>query len=193
MKTIRLESFSDGVLSIVITIMVLTLTVPEVNDFSGLEALVPKFLSYLVSFIYLGIFWTNHHHIMRITKSVNGRTLWANLNLLFWLSLIPFSTTWVGESDLSRDALVLYGAILLLCSLSFMVLVNCIKKNHSRDSAIYTLTDRNKKALFSIIGFSLGIGLSYISILFPVIAYVANAFIWFMPNTKIEEILDDVE
>lgn len=128
MKTSRLEAFSDGVLAIVITIMILEIKAPEGSSFETLKPLIPKFLSYLLSFIYVGIYWNNHHHLFQAIEKVNGKVLWANLSLLFSLSLIPFSTAWMGENQFEKDTIVLYGLNLLLCAFTYSILEKSVIK-----------------------------------------------------------------
>lgn len=132
MKTGRLEAFSDGVLAIIITIMVLELSVPEVSSFDALKPLIPKFISYLLSFIYVGIYWNNHHHLFQATEKVNGAILWANLSLLFMLSLIPFTTAWMGENHFAQNPVALYGINLLLCAVAYAFLMKAILKNEEK-------------------------------------------------------------
>ena len=129
MKTTRLEAFSDGVLAIIITIMVLELKVPHGEDFSALKSLIPIFLSYVMSFIYVSIYWNNHHHLLQVTNSVNGSVLWANLYLLFWLSLLPFVTSWMGENHLAATPIALYGFVLLMAAIAYTLLARAIVAN----------------------------------------------------------------
>src|SRR5687768_5901262 len=123
MKTTRLEAFSDGVLAIIITIMVLELQVPHGTDFAALQPLLPAFLTYVLSFVYIGIYWNNHHHLLHATGTVNGRILWANLHLLFWLSLVPFTTGWMGENHFAPLPTAVYGAVLLFAAIAYWILV----------------------------------------------------------------------
>src|SRR5918997_5969468 len=132
----RLEVFSDGVLAIIITIMVLELKVPHGTELATLRPLVPVFLSYVLSFIYVGIYWSNHHHLLQAVKHVNGRTLWANLHLLFWLSLIPFATGWMGENHFAAWPVALYGVVLLSAAVAYFVLTRVLVSHHGKDSAL---------------------------------------------------------
>src|SRR5213079_3233870 len=132
----RLEAFSDGVIAILITIMLLELKVPQRADLVALRPVLPVFLSYVLSFVYLGIYWNNHHHLLQATRRVSGGVLWANLHLLFWLSLLPFTTGWMGENHFQRWPTVLYGINLLLCALAYMVLQTCLIRHHGRDSQL---------------------------------------------------------
>ena len=145
MKTSRLEAFSDGVLAIIITIMVLELKAPEELTLNALITKIPIFISYIVSFIYLGIYWNNHHHLFQITQKVNGKILWANLHLLFWLSLIPFATSWIGENHVSSVPVAFYGFILLMSGLAFFILQRQIIKHHGKDFILSLAIGKNIK------------------------------------------------
>ncbi|WP_430905556.1 TMEM175 family protein [Maribacter sp. 2-571] len=193
MRTERLETFTDGVLAIVITIMVLNFQAPSEVEFVSLLPLLPNFFSYILSFVYLGIFWSNHHHLLRIAKRVNGKILWANLHLLFWLSLIPFGASWIGESGFARNALILYGIILLGSSFSFWLLVNYLAKTHAGDDAIVKLHDGDNKGKYSMLLFVVGIGVTYFFPILGCIVYLVNTAIWFFPNRKVEKIYNEEE
>jgi uncharacterized membrane protein len=148
MKTGRLEAFSDGVLAIIITIMVLEMKVPEGSDFSTLKPLIPKFLSYLLSFIYVGIYWNNHHHMFQVIEKVNGKVLWANSALLFSLSLIPFTTAWMGQNHFEKNPVALYGFNLLLCAFTYIILEKAAIKHEGKQSIIgVALDDKKRKSL----------------------------------------------
>lgn len=190
MNTGRLEAFSDGVLAIVITIMVLELNIPKETSFSALKPLVPKFISYLLSFIYLGIYWNNHHHHFQAVENVNGKILWANLLLLFFLSLIPFTTSWMGESSFAKNPTALYGINLLACNIAVFILESVSVKAKGNDSIEKALQDRRKEYM-SFVGYVICIPLSfylpYLSLLF----YVIVAIIWIIPDKRIEKELQD--
>ena len=181
-----MEAFSDGVLAIIITIMVLGIRVPSGYDLLSLKPLIPIFVSYLLSFIYLGIYWNNHHHMMHTVKIVTGDILWANLNLLFWLSLIPFATGWIGESYFKPVPMALYGIILLLAAIAYFILQSRILKAHGPDSILAKAIGKDLKGKASPILYVIGI----ISGLFtPWIAgaiYIFVAFIWLVPDKRIE-------
>ena len=149
MNSNRLEAFSDGVIAIVITIMVLEMKVPEGADFSAISSILPNFLTYVLSFIYVGIYWNNHHHLLHAVNKVNGKILWANLNLLFWLSLFPFVTGWMGENHFEKIPTSLYGIILLMAAISFKLLVYLIVKNEGSNSKI-AKAYRNDQKLTSL-------------------------------------------
>ena len=182
----RLEAFSDGVLAIVITIMVLELKVPEGSAFATLKPLIPKFLSYLLSFIYLGIYWNNHHHLFQAVERVNGKVLWANLALLFTLSLIPFTTAWMGENHFTTNPVALYGINLLLCALAFLILEKSAIKHEGRESAIGKALQDRTKEIISVTIYILGIILAMFFPLVAIICYAIVAIIWLIPDTRIE-------
>ena len=187
MKTGRLEAFSDGVLAIIITIMVLELSVPEVSSFDALKPLIPKFISYLLSFIYVGIYWNNHHHLFQATEKVNGAILWANLSLLFMLSLIPFTTAWMGENHFAQNPVALYGINLLLCAVAYAFLMKAILKNEGKDSKIGTAVVNTKKENLSIILYLVGIIISFFTPIISVGILFIVAIIWIVPDTRIEK------
>src|SRR5262245_60901454 len=146
----RLEAFSDAVIAIILTIMVLELKVPHGIEFSALRPLVPVFLSYVLSFIYLGIYWNNHHHLLHAVQHVSGATLWAILHLLFWLSLVPFVTAWMGENHFAPMPVALYGMVLIAAALSYTILVRCLLASHARDSALARAIGRDFKGWLSV-------------------------------------------
>jgi uncharacterized membrane protein len=179
MTTNRLEAFSDGVLAIIITIMVLELKVPEGDSLSALEPLMPTFMTYVLSFIYLGIYWSNHHHLMHSYKSVNGKILWANLHLLFWLSLFPFATGYMGENHFQELPTALYGFVLSMASIAWNILQKTLQYNHPD----LNLKPTNKlKPIFSIILYILATGISFVYPIAAASIYVLVAIYWFLPN-----------
>src|SRR6266852_4103693 len=147
----RLEAFSDGVIAILITIMVLELKVPQQAGLAALRPLIPIFFSYALSFVFLGIYWSNHHHLLQATQHVDGRVLWANLHLLFWLSLIPFVTGWMGENEFAAWPVALYGAVLLLSAVAFFILVRVLLAIHGQDSVLATALGRDYKGRVSLV------------------------------------------
>lgn len=187
MKTGRLEAFSDGVLAIVITIMVLELAVPEGSEFAILKPLIPKFLSYVLSFIYIGIYWNNHHHLFQATERVNGQILWANLTLLFMLSLIPFTTAWMGENHFAKNPVALYGINLLLCAVSFLILEKAVISHEGRVSKIGRALKSKIKEFTSITVYILGTAVSFFIPAAGVFCYAAVAVIWIIPDKRIEK------
>ena len=183
----RLEAFSDGVLAIIITIMVLEMKVPHGSDLAALKPLLPVFISYVLSFIYLGIYWNNHHHLMHIVNKVTGTVLWSNIHLLFWLSLIPFTTAWMGENNFSFWPVVLYGVVLLMAAIAHYILAHCLTNVHGKDSALAQALGKDRKGIISIILYALGIGFSFLNSWIGFSLYVAVAVIWFIPDKRIEK------
>ena len=185
----RLEAFSDGVIAIIITIMVLELRPPHESGLNALVPLAPKFSSYLMSFVYLGIYWNNHHHLLHAVKHVNGRVLWANLHLLFWLSLIPFVTAWMGENNFGGWTVFLYGAVLLLAAISYFILAHALMSLHGRDSVIARALGADFKGKISIVIYVVAIMLSLIKWWVAFALYVLVAIWWLIPDRRIERIL----
>ncbi|GBD91777.1 hypothetical protein BMS3Abin04_02509 [bacterium BMS3Abin04] len=186
MKTNRLEAFSDGVLAIIITIMVFELKVPEDLNLQALIPKLPLFISYLFSFIYLGIYWNNHHHLFRITEKINGRILWANLYLLFWLSLIPFTTSWIGKNYTASTPVALYGFVLLMSAIAYFILQGFIIRHHDNDFALRKAIGKDIKGKISLILYIVGVAISYVNTWIAIIVYIAVAIIWFVPDKRIE-------
>lgn len=182
----RLEAFSDGVLAIIITIMVLELKVPHGNSLEDLKPLLPVFLSYVLSFIYIGIYWNNHHHLMHIVHQVSGAVLWSNIHLLFWLSLVPFSTAWMGENYFSKWPVVLYGFILLMAGVAYYILAHNLTNIHGKDSLLAQAIGKDKKGMASVILYIIGIGCTFINPWIGFSMYVIVAGIWFIPDRRIE-------
>ena len=189
MSKSRLEAFSDGVIAILITIMVLELTGPHEPTLDALRPLIPTFLSYVLSFIYLGIYWNNHHHLIQAVQHVNGRVLWANLHLLFWLSLIPFVTSWMGENRFARTPVALYGAILMFAGVAYYILTRELIALHGRQSTIATALGRDFKGKISVVLFLAAIPLAYISAWIACAVYFSVAIIWLIPDRRIEKTL----
>ena len=189
----RLEAFSDGVFAIIITIMVLELKVPHDSDPAGLLAILPVFLSYIISFIYVGIYWNNHHHMFQAVKQVRGATLWANLHLLFWLSLTPFVTAWAGENHFAPWPTALYGFDLLMCGTAYAILVQVLVKDHGADSLLGRAIGNDRKGKLSMLLYLIAIGLSFCFPIFACLIYVSVAFIWLVPDTRIETRLNENE
>lgn len=187
MKTGGLEAFSDGVIAIIITIMVLELKVPEEADFAGLEPLIPKFMSYILSFIYVGIYWNNHHHLFHVIERVNGKILWANMGLLFAMSLIPLTTAWMGEHHFDRNPTTLYGCNLLLCAIAFFILEYAAIKSEGKASKLGKALHNTTKENLSWILYLAGIVCSFYQPLISVICYFSVAVIWLVPDTRIEK------
>lgn len=187
MTTNRLEAFSDGVLAIIITIMVLDLKVPIGDDLMSLKPYIPKFLNYFISFVYVGIYWNNHHHLFQAIEKVNSAVLWSNLHLLFWLSLLPVSTGWMSENFQSPLPVALYGFILFMSSMAFMIIQKVAIRKEGKSSVIGQSIENNIKETSSCIGYILGIGLSFVNPLFSIIIYFLIPVLWLLPNRKIEK------
>jgi uncharacterized membrane protein len=185
----RLEAFSDGVIAIIITIMVLELKVPHAADFTALQELIPIFLSYVLSFIYVGIYWNNHHHLFQAAQYVNGRILWANLHLLFWLSLFPFATAWMGENRFAALPVALYGVVLLLAALAYLLLTRTLITRHGENSTLAMAIGSDFKGKISPVFYSLGILLSVFSPWLSCALYVLVAALWLIPDLRIERSL----
>jgi uncharacterized membrane protein len=187
----RMEAFSDGVIAIIITIMVLEMKVPHGDDFESLRPLLPVFGSYVMSFAYIGIYWNNHHHLLRAVQHVNGATLWANLHLLFWLSLFPFVTGWMGENNFAPRAVGLYGVVLFLAAVAYSILVHILIHAHGKDSKIAVAIGRDIKGNISMVFYAAGIGLSFYMSWIAVALYVLVAAIWFIPDKRIERVMEE--
>ena len=190
MGTQRLEAFSDGVIAIIITIMVLELRVPHETTLYALRPLLPVFLSYVLSFIYLGIYWSNHHHMLHVTEKVDGGILWANLHLLFWLSLVPFVTAWMGENHFASVPLALYGVVLLMAAIAYWVLQSAIIARQGPDSLLERAVGRDLKAKLSPLFYILAIGGSFIRPWIAGALYALVALIWLVPDRRIERMID---
>lgn len=186
MTTNRLEAFSDGVLAIIITIMVLELKVPEGNSLESLKPLIPTFVTYILSFIYLGIYWSNHHHLMQASENVNGKILWSNLHLLFWLSLFPFATGYMGENHFQELPTALYGFILFMASIAWLVLLNSLKLNHKTNTVLHKTYNRKLKSIISIAFYGIATIISFAIPIISVLIYILLAILWFVPNTRLE-------
>jgi TMEM175 potassium channel family protein len=188
-STGRLEAFSDGVLAIIITIMVLEMKVPHGADFAALRPLTPVFLSYILSFIYLGIYWNNHHHMMHAMHRVSGPLLWANLHLLFWLSLVPFVTGWMGENHFAPAPVALYGFVLLMAALAYTIMVRAALRIEGPGSTLARAIGEDRKGNLSLGLYVLGIVASFFQVWIAGAAFVAVALIWLIPDQRIERVL----
>ena len=185
----RLEAFTDGVLAIIITIMVLELKVPHGGSFKDLEPLLPVFGSYILSFIYIAIYWNNHHHMMQTVKQVSGSILWANMHLLFWLSIIPFVTGWMGENHFTTATVFLYGVVLLAAAMAYFILQNLIIKSHGKDSILAKALGKDLKGKVSPVLYVLGIFSAFICVWFSGFIFVTVAIMWLIPDSRIEKAL----
>jgi uncharacterized membrane protein len=191
MTTNRIEAFSDGVIAIIITIMVLELRVPHEANLAALRPLAPVLVSYLLSFIYIGIYWSNHHHLLHAANRVNGRILWANLHLLFWLSLVPFVTAWMGENHFERVPVAIYGVLLFAASIAYFILTRALISLHGRTSKLATAVGRDFKGLISTAIYAVAIPLSLIRGWLGFALYVVVAIMWLVPDRRIERALTE--
>jgi uncharacterized membrane protein len=188
MTSSRLEAFSDAVIAIIITIMVLELTVPHGADLDALRPLVPVFLAYLLSFVNLGIYWNNHHHMLSVVERVNGRILWANLHLLFWLSLFPFVTAWMGETGFESRPAAVYGLVSLLAAIAYYILQTAIVAEEGPDSRLAVALGNDAKGKASPIIYIAGISLAFVNRWFALALYVLVALMWLVPDRRIESL-----
>lgn len=186
MSKSRLEAFSDGVIAIIITIMVLELKIPHEGELVALLPLVPKFLSYILSFVFLGIYWNNHHHLYQVIKHVSGTVLWANLHLLFWLSLIPFATGWMGENNFSTMPVALYGFVLWMCGLAYFILVQTLLKLHDANSILVRAIGNKRKEMASLYIYTAAIPLAFVASWASTTLYAVVAVMWLIPDSRIE-------
>jgi len=181
-----MEAFSDGVIAILITIMVLELPVPHETTWNALSDALPVLLSYVLSFVYLGIYWNNHHHMLQATHRVTGGILWANLHLLFWLSLIPFTTAWLGENHFAATPAAAYGIVLLASAVAYFVLERAIIRDQGTQSLVAAAVGRDVKGKLSPVVYALGIALSFVDQWFSIALYAAMAAVWLVPDRRIE-------
>jgi uncharacterized membrane protein len=193
MEKNRLEAFSDGVLAIIITIMVLELKVPHGSDFAVLKPLLPVFLSYVLSFLYVGIYWNNHHHLIKACRKITGGILWANLHLLFWLSLFPFVTGWMGVNHFTPLPAALYGAVLLLAAIAYYILQTLIIAEQGRDSKLAASLGRDLKGKLPPVLYAAGIAASFLQPWFAGCIYTLVALMWLIPDRRIERVVDEAK
>ncbi len=186
MGTERLEAFSDGVIAVIITIMVLELHAPHGTDPAALKVVLPVFLTYVLSFVYLGIYWSNHHHLLQAVEHVNGAVLWANLHLLFWLSLIPFTTAWAGENHFVAWPMALYGLVLLLAAIAYYILARALIALHGRSSALARALGKDFKNKVSALLYAIAIPLAFVRSWLAGALYVVVAIVWLIPDRRIE-------
>ena len=180
----RLEAFTDGVMAIIITIMVLELKVPHGAELADLAPLLPKFVSYVLSFFYIGIYWNNHHHMLQASRTINGSVLWANLHLLFWLSLLPFATGWLGENGFARNPMMLYGAVLFLADVAYVILARRLVAHHGKESRLGEAFGRDFKGKISLLLTVVGVAIAYFAPWLGFAAYAAVALIWVIPDRR---------
>lgn len=187
----RLEAFSDGVVAIIITIMVLEMRAPHGDNLQSLRPLLPVFLSYVLSFVFVGIYWSNHHHLLQVVRHVNGPILWANLHLLFWLSLIPFVTAWMGENHFSSWPVALYGIVLLCTAIAYFILTRALLRIHGADSDLAIALGSDFKGKMSLVVYLVAIPLAFVNSLLAGSLYVLIAITWLVPDRRIEKRLGD--
>jgi uncharacterized membrane protein len=186
----RLEAFSDGVVAILITIMVLELKVPHGADFAALRPLLPVALSYLLSFVFLAIYWNNHHHLFQVAHRVNGGILWANVHLLFWLSLVPFVTAWMGD-NFAPLPVALYGAVLMCAGIAYFILAQLLIRLHGADSTLAQAIGNDFKGKISVVVYAAAIGLAFVDPRLACAGYVAIAILWLVPDRRIERLIGE--
>ena len=186
MTKTRLEAFSDGVIAIIITIMVLQMNVPHGSRLEDLAPLLPVFTSYVLSFVYVGIYWSNHHHLLQAVEKVDGHILWANLHLLFWLSLFPFVTAWMGEYGFATMPIAAYGAVLLCAALAYTILVRTLIARHGKASTLAMSIGRDVKGWVSIAAYVTGIALAFVEPMLSGLIYAGVAAMWIVPDPRIE-------
>jgi uncharacterized membrane protein len=189
MSKSRMEAFSDGVLAIIITIMVLELRVPHGTDLNSLIPVIPIFLSYILSFVFLAIYWNNHHHLCQAIERVNGSILWANINLLFWLSLIPFVTAWMGENNFAPLPVALYGVVLLLDAIAYFILTLVLKAHHEKDSKLVQALGNDFKGKISVVIYAIAIPIAFLNSLIAAALYIVVALIWLVPDKRFEKVI----
>ncbi len=185
----RLEAFSDGVIAIILTIMVLELKVPHEATLAALRPVAPVFLSYVISFIVIGIYWNAHHHLFQAVQYINGRVMWANLHLLFWMSLIPFVTAWTGENNFVALPVALHGVVFFLVGTSYFILTQTLITHHGRDSNLAIAIGKDLKGIISLIIYAVGIALAFVNSWLAFALYVLVAIIWLVPDLRIEKML----
>ena len=183
----RLEAFSDGVLAILITILVLELKIPHGHELDALTPLLPVIASYVLSFVYIGIYWNNHHHLLQAMAKVDGKIMWANMHLLFWLSLVPFTTGWMGESHFAHVPTAAYGGVLLAAALAFTILVRVIIASEGKESKVAKAVGEDRKGLVSLALYTAGIAAAFVSTAVSGALYVSVALIWLVPDRRIEK------
>lgn len=185
----RLEAFSDGVIAIIITIMVFNIEAPTVGTFRALNSVAPAVLSYLMSFVYLGIYWNNHHHMLQITDRINGTVLWANLHLLFWLSLMPFATSWLQQTGFDRLPMAAYGVVLLCAGVAYRLLQSSIIRVQGPGSKLSQAVGRDWKGTLSLFAYAIAVGIAHKTPWMSLAIYIAIAILWLVPDKRIESAL----
>jgi uncharacterized membrane protein len=187
----RLEAFSDGVFAVIITIMVLDLKVPHGSDMAALRPVIPVFLTYVLSFVFIAIYWNNHHHMLQAVHRVNGFVLWANLHLLFWLSLVPFITGWMGENHRLAVPVALYGVVLFMSGLAYFILSRALIAFEGKDSALAVAVGKDYKGILSLVIYAAAVALSFVNSWISIALYISVAVMWFIPDRRIEHVISD--
>ena len=183
----RLEAFSDGVIAIIITIMVLEMRAPHDTDMASLRPLLPVFLSYVLSFVHIGIYWNNHHHLLHTARHVTGGILWANLHLLFWLSLVPFVTAWMGENHFEPQPVALYGVVMLMSGVAYYILTTTLIRHHGPESGLRAAVGNDFKGMISVVMYVIAITVSFANHWVSLAIYVAVTLMWLIPDPRIEK------
>jgi uncharacterized membrane protein len=187
----RLEAFSDGVFAVIITIMVLELKVPHGSDMEALGPVIPVFLSYVLSFVFVGIYWNNHHHMLHAVHRVNGFVMWANLHLLFWLSLVPFITAWMGENHRLAMPVALYGMVLLMSGMAYYILERALIAIQGEDSALAIAVGKDFKGILSLVIYTAAVALAFVDPRISIVLYISVAVMWFIPDRRIERAISE--
>jgi uncharacterized membrane protein len=189
MRKTRLEAFSDGVIAIIITIMVLELKMPEGVSWQSLQTVIPIFLTYTLSFVFVGIYWVNHHHLLHVVKRVSAGIMWSNINLLFWLSLVPFATRWMGENHFEPVPVILYAVLMVLCGIAYTILQKTIEVCHKNDVELKEfMQSQSRKGIISLVAYIVAIPFAYVNTIFSGIIFVFVAVMWLIPDKKSEQI-----
>ena len=183
----RLEAFSDGVVAIIITIMVLEMRAPHDTDLASLRPLLPVFLSYVLSFIHVGVYWNNHHHLLHTARHVTGGILWANLHLLFWLSLVPFVTAWMGENHFEQQPVALYGVVMMMAGVAYYILTTTLIRHHGPESGLRAAVGNDFKGMISVVMYVIAITVSFANHWVSLAIYVAVTLMWLIPDRRIEK------
>ncbi len=189
MQKSRLEAFSDGVIAIIITIMVLELKIPHGHHFADLVPLFPVFISYILSFVFVGIYWNNHHHMFHVVKKISGGVMWANMHLLFWLSLIPFVTAWMGENHFSAFPVSLYGVVLLMAAIAYYILARALVVHHDADSELAIALGNDFKGKISVVIYAIAVPISFYQAWIAFVLYITVAIMWLVPDRRIERVV----
>ena len=192
MRKTRLEAFSDGVIAIIITIMVLELKIPEGTSSDDLQPLIPIFLTYTLSFVYIAIYWVNHHHLLHVVKKISAGIMWANINLLFWLSLVPFATGWMGKNHFEPLPVTIYSVLMVLCGIAYTILQQTIAVCHKDDTELKSfMQSQSHKGIISLVAYVTAIPLAYINTIFSGVIFIFVAVMWLIPDKKSEQIEND--